>query len=99
MLDGWVVSQPGGTCTAVLGQWATRMVGKEEDPEGLGRWSTLRIKIKGTVISMITAYRVCKTRVNLDINTAYSQQWKEMTTRTCKNINIRAKTLMDLKNK
>lgn len=95
---GWTGGkyQPGGACTSALGQWATRVVGKDEDPEKLGRWSTLRIQIKSAVISMITAYWICKIRVNLDTNTSYSQQWKEIATRISKKVDLRVKTLIDL---
>ena len=93
---GWNESQyqPGGTCTGALGQWASRIASREEDPDRLGRWSCLRIQIKGTVISIITAYRVCKTKVNLETNTAYAQQWKELTAKSSKKVNP---TLTDLK--
>lgn len=57
----------------------------------------MRLQIKGTVISDITAYRVCKTKVNLETNTAFSQQWKELTAITSKKVNPREKTLIDLK--
>jgi ribonuclease HI len=89
--------QPGGTCTGAIGHWASRIISREEDPEKLGRWSCLRVQIKGTVMSMITVYRVCKTNVNLESNTAYSQQWKELVTNTSKRIDPREKTLLDLK--
>lgn len=79
---GWIGGkyQPRGTCTSARGQGATWVVEEEEDPEKMGRLSNLMIQINVTVISMITVYRVCKTRVNLETNTAYSQQWKEMAT-------------------
>lgn len=73
------------------------MVGKEEDPERLGRWNTLRIQITGTVISVITAYRVCKTQINLEISTAYVEQPKEMATRTCRMVDPWVKFLVDPK--
>ena len=96
---GWVGGQyqPGGTCTGAIGAWASRVVSKEEDPERLSRWSCIRKQIKGSVISLITAYSVCKTKVNLETNTAYSQQWKELTAESSKKVNPRDKTLVDLK--
>ena len=63
----------------------------------MGRWSTLRIQIKGTVLSVITVYRVCKTPVTLESNTAYSQQWREWKTKTEKKVDPRERTLQDLK--
>ena len=63
----------------------------------MGRWSTLRIQIKGTVLSVITVYRVCKTPVTLESNTAYSQQWREWKTKTDKKVDPRERTLQDLK--
>jgi fructose/tagatose bisphosphate aldolase len=63
----------------------------------MGRWSTLRIQIKGTVISIITAYRACKTPVTLESNTAYAQQWREWAKKTHKKVDPRERTLKDLK--
>ena len=89
--------QPGGTCTGAMGNWESRVNSKSGDPENMGRWSTLRIQIKGTVLSVITVYRVCKTPVTLESNTAYSQQWREWKTKTDKKVDPRERTLHDLK--
>lgn len=56
------------------------------------------LKIKGTVISVITVYRVCTTPVNLESNTAYSQQWRAWKMKTDKKLDPRERTLHDLKN-
>jgi hypothetical protein len=49
--------KPGGTLTAVCDNWVSRIIGKGEDPFGLGRWSyvTLRGKV-GCKVTIITAY-------------------------------------------
>jgi hypothetical protein len=39
---------------------------------------------------------VCKTKVDLETNTAYSQQWKELTDASSRRIDPRVKTLVDL---
>lgn len=46
---------------------------------------------------MVTAYRVCNTKVNLKTSTAYSQHWKELTTQTSMKVDSREKTRIDLK--
>lgn len=71
---------------------------KDGGPERLGRWINQSIQIKGTEITFITAYRVCKTHINLETNMAYAQQWKEMATKNHKKIDPRVKTIHDLKN-
>lgn len=55
------------------------------------------MQIKGIEISFITIYRVCKIHVNLKMNTAYAQEWKELTGRSCRKIGPREYTLHDLK--
>jgi hypothetical protein len=96
---GWIGGryQPGGTCTMALDKWASRVISKDEDPQKLGRWSTIKIRLRGTEIAFITVYRVCKTQVNLDTNTSYSQQWKELASRADPNPDPRKSTLQDLK--
>ena len=88
---------PGGACTKAIDSWASRVNSKSGDPENTGRWSTLRIQVKGTVISVITAYRVCRTPVNLESNTAYSQQWRAWKMKTDKKAYPKERTLKDLK--
>lgn len=54
---GWIGGkyQPGGICTTAIDKGSSRVVGKEEDPNNLGRWSALMLRIKGTVMVIITA--------------------------------------------
>jgi hypothetical protein len=96
---GWLGGeyQAGGTCTGALEGWETRISKREEDPAKLGRWSSIRIQLKGIEINFITAYRVNKSNINLENNTAYAQQWKEMTYRGIKNADPRKQTIDDLK--
>lgn len=89
--------QSGGTCTGATGQWASRVVSNYEDPDRLGRWSCVRMQVKGIVISFVTAYRMCKTKVSLETNTAYAQQWKELTAASSRKVDPRQKTLVDPK--
>jgi hypothetical protein len=97
--SGWVGGdfQPGGTCTGAIGGWATRISCKESDPERLGRWSSIGTRLKGVEITIITAYRVGKTSINLENNNAYVQQWKELKFRGVNKPDPRKKTLEDLK--
>jgi hypothetical protein len=54
--------QPGGTFTAVSGNLTSRVVNKGTDPFGLGRWSFINHQGKESkLLTIITAYRVCKT--------------------------------------
>ena len=79
---GWLGGEyqaGGGACTGALEGWATRISKKEEDPAKLGRWSSLRIQLKGIEINFITAYWVNKSHISLETTMAYAQQWKEMT--------------------
>lgn len=49
--------QPGGTATILCDNWVSRLVGKGEDPMGLGRWSYLTLRGKGAkLITIITAH-------------------------------------------
>lgn len=94
--SGWEGGQyqPGGTCTGGIDQYATIMNNNGSDLENMGRWSTHRIQVKGTGLSFITAYRVCRTLVDLECNTAYSQQWRAWIMKT---VDSRDKNLKDLK--
>lgn len=81
----------GGTCTGAMEGWVTRVTRKDGNPKRLGRWSTLCIQIKGTRTVFITAYQVCKAHVNLETNTAYAQEWKELILRSSTNAYPRGK--------
>jgi hypothetical protein len=51
--------QPGGTLTAIVDNWSSRIRGKGQDPFGLGRWSYISLKGKqDQVITIISAYRI-----------------------------------------
>jgi hypothetical protein len=68
--------QPGGTATIVCDNWTSRVIGKGEDPHGLGRWSYVVLRGKGTTkVVIITAYNVGQ-RSHLEggERTAYKQQ-------------------------
>ena len=88
--------QPGGTCTGAIDTWASRIVEKEEDPIRLGRWSSIKIQIKGIEIVFITAYRPCKSQINTKVITSYAQQWRELVGEKIR-VDPRSKMLEDLK--
>ena len=49
--------KPGGTATIVCANWTSRLVHKGEDPLGLGRWSYVTLRGKGTkLLTIVTAY-------------------------------------------
>jgi len=70
--------QPGGTLTAVVGQWASRVLFKGQDPFGLGRWSYITLRGKGgKLVTFILAYRVSqKHSSSVGMKTAYMQQYR-----------------------
>jgi hypothetical protein len=66
--------QPGGTLTAVTGDWTLHAVDKGMDPHGLGRWSYVIIRGKrDSKAVIIPAYRVGDNRT-ASPKTAYRQQ-------------------------
>jgi hypothetical protein len=72
--------QPGGTLTAIVDRWTSRVITKGHDPYGLGRWSytTLRGKLS-TKITIITAYRVSqKSSLSVGPKTAFMQQYRSI---------------------
>lgn len=49
--------QPGGTATVVCDNWTSRVIDRGEDPLGLGRWSYVSLRGKGTTkVSIVSAY-------------------------------------------
>jgi hypothetical protein len=69
--------QRGGTLQILMDRWVSRLQSRGVDPHGLGRWSYMMLKGKGThLITAITAYRVCKaTFDSTGDSTAYHQQF------------------------
>jgi hypothetical protein len=58
------VVQYGGTCTVVTDKWTGRIESSGSDPQGLGRWSYVRLNGKnGRRVTIITVYQVCKQSV------------------------------------
>jgi hypothetical protein len=70
--------QLGGTLTAVVGQWASRVLFKGQDPFGLGRWSYITLRGKGgKLVTFISAYRVSqKHSSSVGMKTAYMQKYR-----------------------
>ncbi len=68
--------QPGVTATIICDNWASRVMDKREDPMGLGRWSYITLRGKGTKwVVIVTAYNICTTHnSNSGDTTAYKQQ-------------------------
>jgi hypothetical protein len=49
--------QPGGTATIVCNNWVSRIIQKGEDPIGLGHWTYITLRGKGSKkVTVITAY-------------------------------------------
>ena len=72
--------QPGGTLTAVIDRWTSRVHSKGQDPYGLGCWSYITLRGKqDTLITIVSAYRVSqKSSTSLGIKTAYMQQYRSL---------------------
>lgn len=69
--------QPGGTLTAVCDNWVSRVLTKGEDPFGLGRWSYVTLRGKGsTKVTVITAYNATPSPGD---STYYHQQLRLLT--------------------
>ncbi len=48
----------GGTLTSVVGSWSSRVLSKEQDPSGMGWWSSITLVAKqNTKVTIITGYR------------------------------------------
>jgi hypothetical protein len=72
--------QPGGTITIALNRWTSRILHKGEDPYGLGRWSYMIMRGRGTMkLAVITGYRVCETTASsAGVKTAFMQQHRAL---------------------
>jgi hypothetical protein len=67
--------KPGGTVTAALGHWASRVLRSGKYPTGCGRWSLIWIGKKDKRFAIITVYRVGHNR-NASDATAFQQQYR-----------------------
>ena len=69
--------KPGGTASLVLNEWTGRIFGNEQDPSGLGRWTTTKMSgRRHKKIAIISSYQVCHTSIHqCGITTCYAQQW------------------------
>jgi hypothetical protein len=67
--------KPGGTVTAALGHWASRVLRSGKDPTGCGRWSYICIGKKDEKCSIVTVYRVDHNQ-NAGDATAFQQQYR-----------------------
>jgi hypothetical protein len=73
--------KPGGTATVVCDKWTSRVMETGEDTYGLGRWSYVILRGKGTTkVAVITAYNVSqKSHIIHGEKTAYKQQLRLLT--------------------
>jgi len=70
--------KPGGTLTAVMGTWTSRVIEKGIDPYGMGRWSYIVLRgKKEQKIYIVTVYRVCDKKES-GSKTAYRQQYRKL---------------------
>jgi hypothetical protein len=67
--------KPGGTVTAELGYWASRVLRSVKDPSGCGRWSYICIGKKDKKFAIVTVYRVGHNR-NTGDATSFQQQYR-----------------------
>jgi len=69
--------QSGGTATVICENWVSRIVGRGEDPLGLGRWSFFTLRGKGSrKVTIITAYNASPTTGD---TTNFRQQQRVLT--------------------
>lgn len=74
---------------------ASTVLEKNEDPERLGRWSSLKIQIKAREKSFIMAYMPCRPQINLEVITAYAQQRRELTNKGNATVDPRSRMIDD----
>jgi hypothetical protein len=67
--------KPGGTVTAALGHWASRVLWSGKDPTGCGRWSYVCLGKNDKKFAIVTVYRVGHNR-NAGDATAFQQQYR-----------------------
>jgi hypothetical protein len=88
---------PGGTATAALVHWASRVLRSGKDPTGCGRWSYICIGKNDKKFAIVTVYRVGHNR-NIGDATAFQQQYRtkyaDETARV--EINPHKQTMIDL---
>jgi hypothetical protein len=89
--------KPGGTVTAALGHWASRVVRSGKYPTGCGWWSYVYLGKNDKKFAIIIVYRVCHNH-NAGDATAFQQQYRtqyaDETARV--EINTHKQTLIDL---
>jgi hypothetical protein len=89
--------KPGGTVTAALGHWASRVLWSGKYPTGCGQWSYICFGKKDKKIAIVTVYRVGHNH-NTGDTTAFQQQYitqyADETTRV--EINPHKQTMIDL---
>jgi hypothetical protein len=67
--------RPGGTATASLGHWASRVLRSGKDPTGCRRWSYICLGKNDQKFSIVTVYRVGQ-NCNASNATAFQQQYR-----------------------
>ena len=89
--------QPGGTFTATLGPWTSRVWHAASNSTGLGRWSYLTLRLKDDrKLHILSGYRVCKQNPTLGSRTCYNQQLRLLTAAGHANPNPRKQFFLDL---
>jgi hypothetical protein len=67
--------KPGGTATAALGHWASRVLRSGKDPTGCGRWSYICLGKNDKKFAIVTVYHIGHNR-NTGDATAFQQQYR-----------------------
>ena len=82
----------------IRGKWGSRVSEVYQDKTGLGRWSVIIVKGKGTnKVAIITAYRVgTKSHKSTGAKTATPQQWTVLRAKGVSNPNPRQQFIDDL---
>jgi hypothetical protein len=66
---------PGGTVTAALGHWASRVLWSGKDPTGCGRWTYVCLGKNDKMFAIVTVYRVGHNHYAGEA-TAFQQQYR-----------------------
>jgi len=89
--------QPGGTFTATLGPWTSRVIHTGSDASGLGRWSYITLRLKEPKkLTIVSGYRVCDQNPSLGSRTSYNQQLRLLMAAGHYNPDPRKQFFMDL---
>jgi hypothetical protein len=89
---------PGGTLTMTVGKWRSFIENSIMDDDGMGRWSGTTYRVHNNrQLHMMSAYRVCASRAQVDISlSTYNQQYVALQVKGIINTDPRQQIIDDL---